>query len=312
MTKMKKLSYALEGALCWALMLLFKILPVDVASALGGQIGQAIGFFMSGANKKADRHLRHAMPDLNAARRKTIIREMWNNMGRVFAEYPHLETIALTRTTVKNSHIMDSLRENPTGSIFIGLHQGNWEIWAGMALLKYGVQVDITYRAPNNPYVDKLVSKMRGMNGRITGYPKTRQSGKKIMAALKNKGNLAILIDQKYNTGLSIPFFGYPAKTNPAAFQLTRKYKCPLIPSQCIRTKGAHFDLIFHPPIPTHGDNGEERPLEETMQKAHLLMEDWIRQNPGQWIWLHKRWGDKMGQSGANATTQTGHNDTTT
>jgi len=287
---MKKLRYRLEGLLCLILVSVFRIMPLDWASASGGFLGQSIGFFLLDSNRKADRHLRHALPALTAPERRTIIKDMWNNLGRVFAEYPHLEQIARERTTVINPHHIETLKDTPTGTVFIGMHQGNWEIWAAMALLKFGVQVDITYRAPNNPIVDNLVGKYRSLNGRITAHPKAASSGKKIMSLIKNKGNVAILIDQKYNPGLDIPFFGHNARTNPIAFQLAQKYDCPLIPGQCIRTKGANFEMIFHPPIATKDENGADIPLDEIIIKTHIMMEDWIRQTPAQWIWLHKRW----------------------
>lgn len=292
---MKKLRYRLEGILCLILIRIFRIMPLDMASATGGFLAQSIGFFMVGASRKADKHLRYAMPDLTPPQRRTIVQGMWNNLGRVFAEYPHLEQIARERTNVINPQNIATLKDNPTGAVFIGLHQGNWEIWAAMALLKFDVQVDITYRAPNNPIVDNLVSECRSLGGRITGHPKTASSGRKIMSLLKNKGNIAILIDQKYNPGLDIPFFGYNARTNPIAFQLAQKYDCPLIACQCIRTKGANFEMIFHPPIPTKDEDGEPFALEELIKDTHIMVEDWIRQNPGQWIWLHKRWRNLNG-----------------
>lgn len=287
---MKALRYRLEGLLCLILVRIFRMMPLDWASASGGFLGQSIGACLIGASRKADKHLRYALPELTPPQRRTIIKGMWNNLGRVVAEYPHLEQIARERTTVINPQNIETLKDNPTGAVFIGLHQGNWEIWAAMALLKFGVQVDITYRAPNNPVIDDLVGKYRSLGGRITAHPKSSSSGRKIMSLLKNKGNVAILIDQKYNPGLDIPFFGHNARTNPIAFQLAQKYDCPLIACQCIRTKGANFEMIFHPPAPTKDESGENLELEDVIKNTHIMVEDWIRQNPAQWIWLHKRW----------------------
>lgn len=287
---MKKARYMIEGALCALLFLMFRILPLDMASGLGGFLGRTIGARLA-TSRKALRNLEGAMPELSEDERKAIIAQMWDNLGRVVAEYPHLKTIVTKRITVENPDIFESLKDGQyKNAIFIGGHLGNWEIWAAAALLVYGIKVDITYRAPNNPYVDRLIHHYRSIGGKITAYPKSREGGRKIMNAIKDGRNIAILYDQKYNEGQAVPFFGKPAMTNPIAFQLAQKYGLPLVPGQCIRTKGAHFILKMYPSLPTHDTSGAAIPLEIIMREANLMLEGWIRGNPGQWLWLHKRW----------------------
>ncbi len=286
---MKSLRYRLEGVLSALLMAIFRLMPLDMASGTGGFLGRSIGPRLA-ASRKALRNLEGAMPDLTAAERAVIIKDMWDNLGRVVAEYPHLETIAKKRTTVENAHIFQSLKQSGQTAVFFGAHLGNWEIWAATALIKYDTQVDITFRAPNNPIVDRLINHYRCLNGRISAHPKSPEGGRKIMGALKSGRNIAILIDQKYNEGQPIEFFNKPAMTNPIAAQLAQKYKCALIPGQCIRTKGANFILKLHDAIPTHDANDTPIPLEILMKDSNLLLEEWIKERPGQWLWLHKRW----------------------
>lgn len=286
---MKKLRYAIEGALCALFFTLFRLMPLDLASATGGAITRTIGPHLA-ASRKADRNLRKAMPELSEAERQKIIREMWDNLGRVFAEYPHIKTIAKHRIAFENEKIFKTLRDLPTGAIFVGGHLGNWEICAAMALLRYDIQVDITYRPPNNPYVDRLINRYRSIGGRINAFTKSAEGGRKMMASLKNKGNIAILVDQKYNEGLPIRFFGHYAMTNPIAAQLSQRYDIPQYPCECTRTKGANFRLVIHPPIPINDDDGLPLPLEKILENTNFLLEGWIRQHPGQWVWLHKRW----------------------
>lgn len=291
----KKIRYVLEGIVFSFFFTLFKLLPLDTASALGGFIARKVGPHLS-ATKKAQRNLRLALPDLDSRARQTIIRDMWDNLGRVMAEYPHLEQIAKERVTFHNGEILRDIIHDRTGSVFIGLHQANWEIFAASALLLYDFPLDITYRAPNNPAVDRIILKARSLNGRIAAHPKTRKSGQIILNLVKNKGNLAILIDQKYNPGPLVPFFGYPAKTNPVAFQIAQKYGAPLIPGRCVRTKGAHFEIALNNPIPTQDETGQPIPIETLMAQAHGIMEGWIREYPGQWLWLHQRWGKRLAE----------------
>ena len=101
--------------------------------------------------------------------------------------------------------------------------------------------------------------------------------------------SIVILMDQKYNEGLAVPFFGMDAMTNPVFVHIAQKYKLPLIPVQTIRTKGAHFILRFHEPLKLF-ENDQTLPKETVVAHANALLENWIRENPGQWLWLHRRW----------------------
>jgi Kdo2-lipid IVA lauroyltransferase/acyltransferase len=286
---MKHLRYAFEGTICALFLIIFKLMPLDWASGLGGFLTRNIGPYLA-TSRKADRNLQHAMPELDVEQRKKIIKGMWDNLGRVFAEYPHIQTIAKKRITFENDDIFETLNKLPSGALFIGAHLGNWEICAAMAILRYNLPIDITYRPPNNPYVDRLLNHYRTIGGRIQAFPKSAEGGRKIMASLKNKGNVAILLDQKYNEGLPIPFFGRYAMTNPIAAQLSQRYNIPQFPAEYTRIKGAHFRLKIHPPLETRSEDGTPIPLETVLAQANSLLESWIRQHPEQWVWMHKRW----------------------
>ncbi|MFP4314432.1 MAG: lysophospholipid acyltransferase family protein [Alphaproteobacteria bacterium] len=287
---MKKLRYLIEAALCLLFFAIFKLLPVQWASAVGGFLGRSIGPHLA-ASRKAARNLQKALPDLAETQRAAIIKAMWDNLGRVFAEYPHLKTIAQKHLTIKNPHIFEHAKD--TGAVFFAGHLANWELWSAMTHIHFNSVLDITYRAPNNPYIDKILHKARKIDGKLNAHPKSRESGRKLIQVLKNKGLLAIMIDQKYNEGEAVDFFGHPAMTNPVAFQLAQRFNVPLIPTSCVRTGGANFTITFHAPLSTHHKEGNKRPLDEMMREGNLMLEQWIKDNPAQWIWLHKRWDSK-------------------
>lgn len=284
---MKNLRYLLEALACIILFIIFRLLPVRCASNTGGFLARSIGPLLA-VSRKADRNLRDALPDLDKNARKSVIKGMWDNLGRVFAEYPHLKTIAANHLTIENPHNFKKAQEK--GAVFFAGHLANWELWSAMTQVQFDADLDITYRAPNNPYIDKILHNARNIDGRVRAHPKSRESGRKIMQVLKNGGLLAIMIDQKYNEGEAVPFFGRPAMTNPVAFQLAQRFDVPLIPTSCVRTGGSNFTITFHDPLPTHDAAGEKRPLEDMMCDGNLMLEDWIKNNPEQWIWLHKRW----------------------
>ena len=281
-----KIRYAFEALGLSLLLLIFKILPAQTASNIGGWIGRSIGPNLA-ASRKARRNLERALPDLSEARKDEIITGMWDNLGRLIIEYPHLEELSLDHTQIIGEDNMRAGLENPNGAVFFGAHFGNWEINTIAALLQYGEKVDPTYRAPNNPWSDKLLMRARTLNGQLVAHSKSRQGGKSMIESLKNGGRLGILIDQKYNEGLSVPFFGMEAMTNPFFVQLAQKYKCSLVPLCNRRVDGGGFSLTFYPPLDVEG-----RSVDDVIAEAHGLLEEWITEKPDHWLWLHRRWKD--------------------
>lgn len=286
---MKKIRYILEACCSYFVYYVFKILPPAAASAFGGWLTGLIGPKLA-ASRKAERNLNTVFPDSTTKDRQKIIKGMWNNFGRVIAEYPHLKTISGQYVEVVGEDILKSVLKDEKGAIFIGAHQGNWELNVPTLLMKYNIEADLTYRAMNNPYVNTLICKARNIDGRLQAHPKSRESGRKLLSTLRRHGYLGILIDQKYNNGLNVPFFGFPAMTNPVAFQLAQKMGVPLVFVQNERLKGCNFRLTVHEPIHLFNTDGTPLPLENIIENAHSLLEKTIRAQPEQWIWIHKRW----------------------
>ena len=270
-------------------MLLFRILPLDAASALGGWIGRTLGMRL-GVTKRAYRHLEIVFPGMDIAQKRVIVTAMWDNLGRVIGEYPHLETIGKTRIHVTDETIPRQIIAQGQGGVFISAHIGNWETHVPAMLARYGVAACLTYRGLNNKYADKILRDYRTLHGKIKAFPKTRESGKHLINEVKNKSYLAILIDQKYNEGVAVPFFGRMAMTTPIFVQLCQKYKCPLVMVRCKRLKGANFELTPYAPLKLFDENGKNLSTEAVIAQAHAILEDWIRDTPEQWLWLHRRW----------------------
>lgn len=289
---MKTLRYALEALVLYLFYFTFKLLPAKAASNLGGFIGRMVGPRLA-ASRKALRNIQAALPELSPEEYNKAIIDMWDNLGRVMAEYPHLRTIGARRATLEGDDILQDLIMQSQPAVFFGAHQGNWEVNGALLHTQYKQPVDITYRAPNNPWSDKLLWKARTLNDELGVIAKSRTAGKSLIQSLKGKRHIGVLLDQKFNEGIAVPFFGMDAMTNAAFVQLCQKYDCPLVPVQNIRTGPARFTLRLYEPLKLFNDDGSPRSNEEVMREANAMMEDWIKQYPGQWLWLHRRWDSK-------------------
>ena len=279
-----KLRYICEAALLYCLFFIFKLMPPEIASNIGGRIGRSIGPKLA-ASRKAKRNIERALPE---ADNDTVIYDMWDNLGRLIAEYPHIESISRDYTKIEGVENLEPYIKGERSAIFIGAHLSNFEVPALCAYLQHGLAIDSTYRAPNNPYSHSILSKIRSLKGNLKAYSKSKIGGRALMKATKDGRNIGILIDQKYNEGVSVPFFGIEAMTNPVFVQLAQKYDCDLVPIRTIREDSCHFKFIVYPPM----DFQKDETVESVIARSHVLLEEWIKEKPGQWLWLHRRWKD--------------------
>lgn len=288
----RRLRYLVEGGGFWLLMRLFRLMPLDRASALGGRFGRLFGP-RSGLTRIARDNLRRAFPEFDAAQVEDIIDRMWDNLGRTLAEYPHLGRFYPEgRVEIVGAEHVTRLRDDGQGGIFFSAHYGNWELLS-LSLDEYGVPPVLVYRPANNPYSEKLIQDMRMQARRIGGVeyiPKAVEGARQMVKALRAGKHLAMLVDQKLNRGIPVPFFGRDAMTAPAIAQLALKYRVPVVPARIERLDGARFRLTFWPPLDLPRTGDLEADVAAAMRQIHALFEAWISERPDHWFWVHNRW----------------------
>ncbi len=286
MTMRKRLRYALEAAVAWLAYGFLRLLPLPLASSLGGMLGRTCGVRLS-VTRIARRNIQNALPELSAAETEHAIAEMWDNLGRVIGEFPHVPHLTGARfrrhVTVEGKHHLEHAKKQGVGGILFSGHFANWELLPRTAT-EYGMPLIIVYRPPNNPWVDRLIRLSRGRS-HAGMYAKGLSAAKEVSRAVKKGGFAGMLVDQKMNDGIPVPFFGRDAMTAPALAEMGLKYDVPLFPVRVIRTGGPHFKVIVLPPLKLRGKTPHA-----IMAEINALFEQWIREYPAQWFWPHKRW----------------------
>jgi KDO2-lipid IV(A) lauroyltransferase len=201
--------YRIEAACVALFFALCRLWPIDIASGVGGWLGRRLGPVL-GVTRQARRNLAAAFPDWPPAEIERVIHGMWDNLGRVAAEYPHLRHIRVfggNRVEVSGlDHIERAVAGNRRMILFSG-HLANWEI-AALAAGQCGIDIAQIYRTANNPFVDRMIQRWRGGQGRGKGgefIPK-EAVGRRAVAALRRGAHLTILVDQKLNEGIPVPF----------------------------------------------------------------------------------------------------------
>jgi KDO2-lipid IV(A) lauroyltransferase len=281
----RDLAHRLEAVGAALMFGLFRLLPLDAASALGGWLGRLIGPRL-GVTKRAAINLRRALPELDEAAARRVMRGMWDNLGlaefRVYGDDGRIEFVG--------DAILDPVIASGKSAIFISAHFGNWEI-ATMAATQRGLDVAEIYRAANNPWIDRLIASYRGSVGSEL-IPKGTIAARRSIAALRDGRHLAMLVDQKMNDGIAVPFFGRDAMTAPALAQLALRFDCAIMPARVERVKGARFRIVMSPPIEIARTGDRQADTLAIMTAVNQEIERWLRERPEMWLWLHRRWPD--------------------
>ena len=284
--------FVVEYALFRALMGLFWVLGLERASNFGGWVARKFGPGLP-VTRRARRNMARALPELDEAARERAIADMWDNLGRTFAEYPHLGKIWSVKPGARVEIVgfkeaEQAVRGKGKGGIFVSGHCGNWETMPGV-FGDHGVKAALVYRAPNNPYVDAWISARRQERSPIVAA-KGADGARMILKTLKDGNLLAMLIDQKLNDGIAVPFFGREAMTSPAAAHLSLRHGAPIIFGWCTRLPRSHYRVaatdVFDP-APT---GNHVKDVYDLTLKINQALEARIRAEPWNWLWLHNRW----------------------
>jgi len=278
-------KYSLEAVFALFILSIFRIMPLDFASAFGGLIARTIAP-LTKPHRIARNNIEKAMPELSQAQVAKILSDMWDNLGRTIGEYPHLSRkIMQKRITVEGREILEDIKTTGKSAIFVAGHFANWEI-TPLTSAACGVPLILIYRAANNPLVDFIIKKLRS-HYKIELHAKGKQGAKETIKALHSGKSVGLLIDQRTNDGEKLKFFNLPAMTTTGATSLAIKTATPIIAVRIVRTHGVHFHVTINPPI----FYPKEKSKSQAMQEINDLLESWIREYPAQWFWVHRRWG---------------------
>lgn len=291
---MRAVGFWLEAALARAALAGLRALGPEAASNLGGAVLRFLGPWLP-ASTVAEGNLRRALPELDGPARQRIVRAVWENLGRVIAEFPHLAALRPNLQgpgfEIAGAEIVRALAARGGPMIFFSAHTGNWEMMPPIAA-QYGIALSSFYRAPANPRIDALTATLRrrAMGMEVQNFPKGAHGAKAAFAHLARRGYLGILVDQKLNDGIEARFFGLPAMTTAAPATLALRFRAPVIPAHVERLGPARFRLVVEPPLalPETGDRAAD--IVALTQAINDHIEGWVRARPGEWLWLHRRW----------------------
>jgi KDO2-lipid IV(A) lauroyltransferase len=277
-----------EYAIALAVMKSLEWAPLPLARRMGNAYGRLLDLALPRLRRAAVRNLSLAMPELSAAERSAVIDGVFRSIGRVvlsFARFPAIRRDNLARSIrCEGSEYFEAALRRGRGVLFATAHLGNWELSAfAHALFQEPMQVVV--RPLDNPLIDRLVERRRGLTGNLPIFKK--DSARTILKALAANQAVGILIDQNStaDAGVFVDFFGIPACANTGFAKIAAHSGATVIPGFALWSEEERrYVLRFYPPVEMTGDAARDT---ATLQAR---LEEAIRAYPDQWLWVHRRW----------------------
>jgi len=291
----KKLQYWIIAKFAFTILAVVRVLPARPALNFIDRAARLVGP-LTGRHHVAMANLRAAFPDKSEGELQSIASDMWGNMARLSAEYVFLDRIAHINpenladgnVDVEGIDIFERITKEQKPRIFFTAHMGNFELLPVCAAA-FGLEVTALFRPPNNPYIaERLLAARETEMGQLV--PSKAGASFALARILEAGGNVGVLVDQKFAGGIDTTFFGRPCQTNPLLGKLARQFDCDVHPAVCTRKPDGRFLIRIYERIDLPRDQRGRVDIGAIAQILNDTVEQWVREDPGQWMWFHKRW----------------------
>ena len=285
---MKYIKYFFQFLTVIIFFSIFKILGPNLSSKVGGRLFQKVGpLFRS--KKIIHSNIKKVFPDIKFDELTQITKSMWDNYGKIFAEYIFIKNYRVGNLTSKISiegrEILEEIKKNNKQVVFVSGHFSNFELMA-MQIEKVGINLAAIYRPLNNIYLNQIMENIRKKYICKNQIRKGLGGIKKLIKLKRKNYSTALMIDQRVSEGISSNFFNQKAFTTTIPAQLVKKFDIPVIPVCIERCEGIEFKMTVHKPI----FFSKDKSIKNITDELNKVIEKFVIKNPKEWIWSHNRW----------------------
>jgi KDO2-lipid IV(A) lauroyltransferase len=294
----KPLGDATVGGLTIAMLSAARAFDPDKTAKFFGRASRFIGRRLR-EDRIGRENLKAAFPDKSPEEIERILDGVWDNLGRIGAEFAHLDHIwdydpdhpdkdSRVEFTQRTKELFDQIRDDGKPALIFACHLGNWELPA-LAAVAHGLDAAILFRRPNSEAADRAIERTRAIN-MGTLIPAGRDAPLRLAQALQDGKHVAMLVDQYLTNGVEVTFFGRKTTANPMLARLRRQVDCPIHGTRIIRLPNNRFRAELSEEVKPVFDAAGQIDVQGTMQAVTNVVEGWVREYPEQWLWLHRRW----------------------
>jgi len=289
MSKSLKPSY-LKYAPSWALFSLLWLiaqLPYRFLIGMGKGLGRLLQSALKSRQKVVSVNLSLCFPKLQTEQKQNLIHDHFTELGIMFSQtlkaFLGSTTAIEEQAKIIGAEHIESCLENKQGILLVAGHFTALDVGGKILCKKFPIAG--MYRPHKHPLTEYVVTKSRL---KYAYKMFNRDELRPIIKHLKSGGILWYAPDQDYRRGQSVfvPFFGRLASTITATHQMARLSKCKVLFFHVQRhTKPPYYTLTISPPV---SDFPSKDATMDT-QRINQGIEDMIKINPAQYLWLHKR-----------------------
>ncbi len=289
---MKIIRYFAEFIIVVIFFTIFKIIGPKLSSNLGGCIGKYFGPFLR-KKEIIKKNIFFAFPNISEKEMNKLINKMWENIGRVFAEYAHLNKFSIydkkkIKINFTNKINIEKLKNYNKPIVFFSGHFSNFELM-GVCLKELNFNIGVIYRPLNNIFVNPIWELIK-INSSSTLIEKGPKGSKKLIKHIKQNNSLGLLVDQRLSSSIHVPFFGRLATTTTTPAKLAIKHDALLVPMFIKRVNEIEFEFFIYEPIVINKTNNYKKDIFNIAKSMNKKIEEFIISDPAHWLWSHDRW----------------------
>jgi len=287
--RLRPLVWRVEHGIVVLALWLLRLLPLSLAMRACGRCFAAFGPRTSRA-RKVRGNLAVAYPDRSADEIDRLTAHTFRHLGVALVELAQLPKIWRERDKrIEFVEMPGATRPSPERrTVFVTAHVGAWQL-TPLVGPEYGVTIPVIHAPESNPHVDALLTDLR----KAFGNPLVSRDGgvRVLIRALEQGNSIGMTMDTRLDGGEPVPFFGEEAPTNTIPARLALRYGCDLVPALAERLPGARFRVILYPPVrPRDESASTAAQIRDMTRQVNGLFEEWIRQRPGEWLCMKRRW----------------------
>ncbi len=284
----KKLVYFCQSILIYLFFIIAKIIGLKLSRYIFSGIFIKLGSLFK-SKKTILNNLDKINPSLNTSEKEEIIKKMWSNYGKTFAEYVYLKMFKkqTSHITIKNLEILNQILKENKPVIFISGHFANYELMS-MELVRAKIKLATIYRPLNNLFLNPFMEYLRKKFVCKNQIKKGLSGVKESLKYMENNYSIALMVDQRVSEGPRVPFFNYNAHTTTLPAQLSNRFNSKIVPIFISRNTNDHFEMEILEPLEIPKNTKDNKEL--IAKKINETIEKLILRDPSQWILTHNRW----------------------
>jgi Kdo2-lipid IVA lauroyltransferase/acyltransferase len=287
----------LERLQYWPLALFVRLvgaMPRPLAHGIGILIGRVVYYIHPRLRRVGLRNLQLAFPDKAVTERRKVLRGLYVSLGRLLGEFclfpRYTRENASEIAVYQGFENFDAAEKRGKGVLLLTGHFGGWEVGSFFHSLQ-GHPMHIVVRPLDNPYLDALVTRYRGLH-RNTIIGK-REFARALISAVRGKETVGILMDTNMTPpqGVFVPFFGTEACTASGMARVALHTDAAVVPAFTIWDPVLRkYRVEFSRPVELVRTGNNEADAVANTARFTKIIEDYARRYPDQWLWVHRRW----------------------